>query len=158
MSGDAHCDGEELTGHAIIAGFGVPGRAAAESLSARRVPYCVIELNPQTVHRCAKAGTHIIAGDVCSEDTLRRAGVERATLLVLAVPAEQAVLEAVRVARRLNPSLRIVARCHFISSGMEARRRGADDVVVEEQAVAEEMTKLLDTTLVEPLHAGEGPP
>jgi len=137
-----------LSGHSIIAGFGVPGRAVAELLAARHQPFCVIELNPQTVERCAHVGVHIIAGDVCDEQTLLRAGVERAALLVLAVPSDPAVLEAVRVARRLNPGLRIFARCRFISSGMEAHRRGADEVIVEEQVVARELTQRIDAGVI----------
>src|SRR6266478_6914555 len=118
--GDEACEGGDLKDHAIIAGFGVPGRAVADVLAARHTRFCVIELNPKTVERCSHVGVHIIAGDVCDEDTLRRAGVEHATLLVLAVPSDPAVLEAVRVARSLNPTVRILARCRFTSSGMEA--------------------------------------
>lgn len=137
-------DGQHLRNHAIIAGFGVPGRAVADVLAARQVPFCVIELNPQTVERCSHRGVHIIAGDVCNEESLRKAGVEHATLLVLAVPSDPAVLQAVRLARRLSAAVRIIARCRFISSGMEAHRLGANEVVVEEQAVAREMTRLLE--------------
>ena len=145
MAAEEACQNSDaLNGHAVIAGFGVPGRAAAEALAARHVPFCVIELNPQTVARCSHVGVHIIAGDVCDEQTLRRAGVDRASLLVLAVPSDPAVLEAVRIARGLNPTARIIARCRFISSGMEAHRRGADEVIVEEQVVAKEITKLLE--------------
>lgn len=145
MTADYTCqNGDVLSGHAIIAGFGVPGRAAAEFLAAHALPFCVIELNPQTVARCSHTGVHIISGDVCDEQTLRRAGVERAALLVLAVPSDPAVLEAIRIARGLNATVRIVARCRFISSGMEAHRRGADDVVVEEQAVARDITRVLE--------------
>jgi monovalent cation:H+ antiporter-2, CPA2 family len=136
-----------LSGHAIIAGFGVPGRAVADVLAANGVEFCVVELNPNTVERCSHIGVHIIAGDVCNEETLRRAGVDRSTLLVLAVPNDNAVLEAVSVARRLNPTLHILARCRFISAGMEAHRRGASEVIIEEQAVASEMTRLLEAGL-----------
>jgi CPA2 family monovalent cation:H+ antiporter-2 len=132
-----------LSGHAIIAGFGVPGRAVADVLAANGVEFCVVELNPKTVERCSHIGVHIIAGDVCTEETLRRAGVDRSTLLVLAVPNDNAVLDAVSLARRMNPTLHIVARCRFISAGMEAHRRGANEVIVEEQVVASEMTRLL---------------
>jgi len=146
-NGDWCGDGDSLNGHAVIAGFGVPGRAVADLLAARRMPFCVVELNPKTVERCSHVGVHIIAGDVCDEETLRRAGVEQASLLVLAVPSDTAVLEAVSVARRLNPTVRIVARCRFISSGMEAHRRGADQVIIEEQVVAQELERMLDASL-----------
>lgn len=133
--------------HAIVAGFGVPGRVAADSLLAGGVVLCVIELNRTTVERCATTKYHVIEGDVCEEDVLRRAGVDRATLLVLAVPNDAAVLEAITVARRLNPKLRILARCRFISSGMEAHRRGANEVVIEEQVVAQELQRRIETNV-----------
>jgi voltage-gated potassium channel Kch len=147
MSGSDCDNGHSLSGHAIIAGFGVPGRAAADVLAARQTPFCVVELNPTTVERCSHVGVHIIAGDVCDPDTLRRAGVEHAALLVLAVPSDPAVLEAVRVARELNPTVRIIARCRFISSGMEAHRRGADQVIIEEQIVAQELERVLEAAV-----------
>ena len=147
MADDA-CDGDfNHRNHAIVAGFGVPGRVAADSLLAKNMPFCVVELNRATVERCATSKYHVIEGDVCDEETLRRAGVEHATLLVLAVPNDSAVLEAITVARRLNPKLRILARCRFISSGMEAHRRGATQVVIEEQVVAQELQRLIEGTV-----------
>jgi CPA2 family monovalent cation:H+ antiporter-2 len=131
-------------GHAIIAGFGVPGRAVADVLAAREVPFCVIELNRSTVERCSHAGVRIIEGDVIEESVLRGAGVEQSKLLVLAVPSDEAVLKAIRVARRLNPRIRIIARCRFVSAGMQAHQLGANEVIIEEHVVANEMKKLLE--------------
>lgn len=130
-------------GHTIIAGFGIPGRAAADWLADRGLTYCVIEQNPQTVQRCGRAGTPIIAGDVRDEATLRAAGIEHAAALVLTVPDDRATLEAIAIARRLNPTARIVARCAFTSAGLEATRRGATSVIVAEQVVAHEIVRLL---------------
>jgi len=139
------CEVCPFSGHAIIAGFGVPGRAVAELLEGRDVPFCVIELNPKTVDRCSDNGMHMIEGDVANERTLRRAGIERAVLFAIAIPNEPAVLEAVRLARAMNPTLHIMARCHFISAGIEAHRRGANDVVIEEMIVGQEFARLLET-------------
>jgi len=138
------CALEEMRGHAIIAGFGVPGRAVAEALARQGVPFCVIELNAETVHRCALVGVHIIEGSADSDGVLRSAGIERAALLILALPNDPAVLEGVRVARLLNPTVHIIARCRYISSGMEAHRRGASETIVEEQTVAEEFARRLE--------------
>jgi voltage-gated potassium channel Kch len=149
MNGDGCADPNSLHRHAIIAGFGVPGRAVADLLVSQKLPFCVIELNTLTVERCSHRGVHIIEGDVCNEETLRKAGVERAALLVLAVPSDPAVLDAVRTARRLNPTLRILARCRFISSGMEAHRLGANQVIVEEQVVAQELTRIVESVMPE---------
>lgn len=145
VDSETHCDPCPWSGHCVIAGFGVPGRAAADVLAARGQQFCVIELNPATVDRCAHNGMHMIEGDASSEQTLRYAGVDRASFLALTMPNEASVLEAVKLARAMNPSLRILARCHFISAGMEAHRRGANEVVIEEQVVAQEIMRLLNS-------------
>ena len=129
--------------HAIVAGFGLPGRMAAEWLEERGIAYSVVELNPQTVERCGKAGTKIIAGSITEESTLRAAGIDSSFLLILAVPNDQAVLEAITLARKLNPTIQIIARCAFTSVGFEATRRGADKVIVAEQVVAGAFVKML---------------
>jgi voltage-gated potassium channel len=141
---------ETLTNHTIVAGFGVPGRAAADWLAEHAMPYCVVELNPATVTRCGKYGVPIIAGDVNDEAILRQAGIERAATLILAVPNDNAVLSAITIARRLNPAIAVIARCNFISAGLEATRRGAREVIIAEQVVAGELLRVLtersDTT------------
>ncbi len=131
-----------LRNHGIIAGFGIPGREVANLLDDRGVPFVVVEMNPQTVQRTAKAGLNIIHGDIATEPVLRAAGVDRATLLALAIPDDAAVLRTIDLARRLNPHVRILARCRRVSAAIEATRRGADDVVSEEQIIGAEFARL----------------
>jgi voltage-gated potassium channel Kch len=130
--------------HAIIAGFGVPGRAFAEWMTHRNLPFVVIEQNELIVDRCGKTGTAIIAGDVRSEAALLHAGIERANMLALTIPMESVVLEAIAVARKLNPTIKIIARVQYISSGLDAIRRGADEAVVAEELAAREFVRLLE--------------
>jgi CPA2 family monovalent cation:H+ antiporter-2 len=134
----------DLSGHAIIAGYGVPGRAFAEWMTIRKLPYIVIEQNESIVQRCSATGASIIAGDVRSEHAMLRAGIERASLLALTVPIENVVLEAVSIARKLNPKVRIIARVQYISAGLDAVRRGADEAVVAEELAAREFVRLLE--------------
>src|ERR1700679_1324681 len=102
--------------HVIIAGFGIAGRAVAEALDRLDRPYCVVELNPQTVTRCTRIGVSIIEGDVREEAVLQRASIATAAVLALAMPDEQQTLAALKVARRLNPTIKILARCTFTSA------------------------------------------
>ena len=90
-----------------------------------------------------KTGTHIVEGDVTDPEALKRAGVETAAGLIIAIPHEAAAVQATAVARRLNPSMKIIARTHYLSSGIEARTHGADAVVVAEQVVAVEMSRMV---------------
>jgi voltage-gated potassium channel Kch len=132
-----------LSGHAVVAGFGVPGRAVADLLHAQGLSYCVIEKNSDTVERCRKLDMCIVEGDAGDATALLRAGIDRAVVFACTVPNDDAMYAAVEEARRLNPKIRIIARCRYVSSGLEAARRGADDVVVEEQAVAQAFEGLL---------------
>ena len=136
-------DPQTQPAHAIIAGFGVPGRVVAEMLESRGTPYTVIETNPATVTRACKPGRRLVCGDASDPQVLRNAGIESATLLVIAIPDESAALACTRVARHLNPTLHIITRTHYTSIGMEAKQLGANEVVVAEQAVAREFAKLL---------------
>lgn len=143
-----------LTGHGIIVGFGIPGRAAANLFESRGFPFCVVEMNPATVERCATAGLLILQGDAADEQVLRRAGIERAAVLALAMPNETAVLDVVALARRLSPAVRILARCRHVSTAIEAARRGANDVLSEEQVVAEAFARQVGQLV--PQAAGAG--
>lgn len=129
--------------YVIIAGYGVPGRSIAEYLAAEKINFTVIERNPITVTRCQVGGTRIIAGDARDADTLRKAEIHKATEVAVTIPDELAVLDVVEQARRLNPSVRIIARCSYISAGMEATRRGANDVIVAERVVAAAFRRLI---------------
>jgi CPA2 family monovalent cation:H+ antiporter-2 len=127
----------------IIAGYGVPGRAVAETLRKKGVSYCIIELNPTTVHRCELGHVPIIEGDCTDAAVLERAGIAQASLFVIMIPNEKAAVQATEVARRLSPKIRIITRCHYTSTGIEARARGANEVVVSEIVVAAEVARLL---------------
>jgi len=130
--------------HAIIAGFGVPGRAVAEWMANHNIDFVVIEQNLDIVQRCGGRALSIIAGNVLDEEVLKRAGIERASVIAIALPNESVVLDTVSLARRLNPTIKIIARCTFISGGLEASRRGADETIVAEETAAREFVRLLD--------------
>jgi CPA2 family monovalent cation:H+ antiporter-2 len=133
----------DISGHVIVAGFGVPGRVVADLLESRGIKYCVIELNPSTCERCQLSGVPIHAGDVTNPDVLREAHIDTAAMFIVAIPDEKAALEATRQARLLNPTVKIITRCHFTSAGFEAKRFGADDVVIAEQVVATELAAVV---------------
>ena len=138
-----------LTGHGIVAGFGIPGRAVANLLTKRGIPYCVVEMNGETVDRCRASGLTIFQGDAAGEADLLRAGIERAVVLALAMPNKEAVLTGIPLARRLNPNVKILARCRHVSTALQAMKAGADEVLSEEQVVAEGFCKMMQDLLAE---------
>lgn len=138
---------------AIIAGYGLPGRAVAEALKSLNQAFCIIELNPTTVHRCELGHVPIIEGDCTDPAVLRNAGIQSATTFIIMIPNEKAAIEATTRARQLNPSIRIITRCHYTSAGLIAKAHGADEVIVAEQVVAAEATKMVHSILGRPISA-----
>jgi voltage-gated potassium channel Kch len=124
-------------------GFGLSGRSCANALLAQHVSICVIEKNAVTVERCALGGLQIMQGDASDEETLRQAGIEHASEVAITIPEEEGTLQVLDRVRRMNPKVHVIARCTFVSGGMEAIRRGANEVVVAEQVVAGEFSRIM---------------
>lgn len=143
---DAAPHANELTGHVIIAGYGIVGRCVAENLAAHKVPFCIVELNPATVSRLSHGPVPIIEGDVKDEAVLHKAGIARASAVALAMPDERGTLEALKVVRQMRPDVKVIARCTFSSAGLQAAKLGAAAVVAE-QVVAREFTQVLEKSL-----------
>jgi CPA2 family monovalent cation:H+ antiporter-2 len=132
---------------AIVAGFGMPGRAAAETLAERGLRVTVIELNDATVRRCTQY--RMVLGDASDPQTLVEAGVEQASVFVVAVPSDPVALRITREVHKANPAAHLVTRCHYVSTGMEARRCGAHEVIVAEHVLASAVADVLARTVHE---------
>lgn len=128
---------------AIVAGFGVVGRAVVESLEARGFRVTIIETNEKVVARQPEGPRRFLVGSACQSDTLRKAGLPEADCLVLTMPDEGDAVAAAGLADSIHSACFIVARTNFVSQGLLARKLGADAVVVEEIATAEAMAKLV---------------
>jgi len=72
--------------HYIVCGYGRVGRNAALELQRVGVPFLVIDRNEQRVERASHAGMLVIRADATRDDTLREAGIERASGFISALP------------------------------------------------------------------------
>lgn len=124
--------------HVIIAGYGVGGRFIAEYLKERQMPFVVVEMNGVTCEAQRTIGVPVIQGDISNEAVLRQAGVETAAVLALSIPDESAAIRATEIANAIKPEIHIIASTQYTSSGLKALQSGADEVIVAEQAVAQE--------------------
>jgi len=134
-----------MQNHVIIAGYGVGGRFIAEYLNEKHIPFVVVELNAETCATQRDLGVEIIQGDISEEEVLRHAGVETASILALAIPDEDAALRATETADAIRPEIHIIASTRYTSTGLQALQKGADDVIVAEQAVAQEFYRRIAT-------------
>jgi monovalent cation:H+ antiporter-2, CPA2 family len=130
-----------LQGHIIIAGFGRVGRYAADVLRKLNLPTVVIELDQHAVQRVRAAGLPVIYGDAGSAVVLDVAGVHRARLLLVTVPAAVDVDHIVKQVRRLNPALHIIARAARLAQVEALREAGVYEVVQPEFEAGLEMVR-----------------
>ncbi|WP_029893875.1 cation:proton antiporter [Desulfohalovibrio reitneri] len=148
--GRPHTGGhKELRDHLVVIGFGPTGRHVVQAAKAWRVPYWIIEGNPDTVRTEASHGEPISFGDATSSHILEEAGIENARMVAVAVSDPVASRRAVDQVRRLNPRVRILVRSTFLTDLKEFRDMGADDVVTSEMEASVEMVaRMLRTWLV----------
>jgi CPA2 family monovalent cation:H+ antiporter-2 len=122
--------------HVIIAGFGPGGRGLADRLEVMKVPYVIVDLNPTTIQRQARAGRQVVFGDIANPDVLEAAGLPQADAVIVTIPDDEAALRAVQAVRQAAPDVFIGVRTQFLSGMMRALELGATEVVVAEVAVA----------------------
>ncbi|MEJ5226729.1 monovalent cation:proton antiporter-2 (CPA2) family protein [Thermodesulfovibrio sp.] len=118
--------------HVIIIGFGLNGRNLARVLKETKIPYTILELNPDTVRKMKKKGEPIYYGDGTSQEILHKLGLKRAKALVVAISDPTATRRIVQIAKTENPKIHIIVRTRFITEMEELRKLGADEVIPEE--------------------------
>ncbi|MFN4132477.1 MAG: cation:proton antiporter, partial [Caldimicrobium sp.] len=131
--------------HTIVVGFGVCGRNVAFGLKLLKIPYIVLELNLATVKHYRKKGEPIYFADATYSEILKKFGIEKAKVLVIAIGDSFAVRKIIKIAKTLNPHIYIIARSQFVAEIDELLNYGADEVISEEfEASLELFVKVLE--------------
>ncbi len=126
---------------AVIAGFGPVGRAVADRLDLLAIPYTIIELNAETVERQRALGRSAVYGDATNSEVLEAVHVESASVVVLAIPDDDATIRSCRAIRTRAPDAFIAARASVLRQGLAIKEAGASVVTVDEIAAAESLTR-----------------
>ncbi|MCF8044402.1 MAG: potassium channel protein [Desulfarculaceae bacterium] len=101
---------EKLENHYIICGYGRIGRMLCKLVKEETSNMVVIEKDEALVSVLEKDNMLYLNGDASSEETLRKAGIERAAYFVAALATDTANVFLVLTARQLNPMIYIMAR------------------------------------------------
>jgi len=122
----------KITNHVVIVGFGLNGKNVSKVLSNSHIPFIVLELNPETVRVEKKHGISIIYGDATKESVLSHVNIKTARSVIIAISDASATRRIVELARRLNPSVYIIARTRYTNEINPLYSLGANDVIPEE--------------------------
>ncbi len=125
-------DTRNLQGHYVVCGGGFTGEHIVGELLATSRPFVLVETREERVRFLQEHfGSRFpaIIGDATHDETLKEAGVERASGLFAAISSDKDNLIITISARLLQPKLRIVCRSIDESVERKMRTAGADVVV-----------------------------
>jgi voltage-gated potassium channel len=117
-----------LNDHYILCGFGRVGEEISREFADRKIPFVVVEINPEAIERAERRGVLLLVGDATTDEALREAGIMRAQCLLAASDSDSGNTFIVLTAKALNPALFIVARAGIPESEPRMLRAGADRV------------------------------
>jgi CPA2 family monovalent cation:H+ antiporter-2 len=120
----------------VVVGFGPTGRTVVRLLRDNRITPTVIELNMDAVRALREDGVEAIYGDATRQETLEAAGVARCASLILGSAGMAHSTEVIRIARRLNPRIRVLARAAYLRDVPALKDAGANRVYSGEGEVA----------------------
>jgi voltage-gated potassium channel len=124
---------ESLRDHYVVCGHGRMGEILCSGLREEKVPFVVIEGEPENSEALAARGILVVAGDATQDQVLLQAGVKRAKALVAVVSSDvdnlYIVLSARELCRQDNPYLYILSRATDDTAMTKITRAGADRVI-----------------------------
>jgi CPA2 family monovalent cation:H+ antiporter-2 len=121
---------------AVIVGYGPTGRTVVRLLRENDITPTVIELNVGSVRTLREEGVDAIYGDAAQPETLAAANTAKAGVLILGSAGMANGPEVIRLARSLNPNIRVLARATYLRDVPALEGAGATAVYSGEGEVA----------------------
>jgi voltage-gated potassium channel len=148
----------DLSGHHIICGYGRVGRRLAEDLQAAGRPVVAVDRADEEIATLQEENLLYVQGDAEKEDTLEKAGIDRAHGLILALPEDSSNVFVALTAREMNPDLFILARTVDHDNTNKLLNAGADKVIAPSEVGADRMAQVVlrpnvDEFMEQVLHA-----
>jgi voltage-gated potassium channel len=134
---------ESLNNHIIICGYGRNGKQAATKLLAYKKPFVVIEKDKDAVERYQSEIIPFIEGNANEDEVLQKAGIERASTLISALPNDADNLFVVLSARQINKKLHIISRASQEASYSKLKLAGANNVILPDKIGGDHMASLV---------------
>jgi voltage-gated potassium channel len=127
-----------LRDHTVVVGYGTKGRSAVRALlddGYDRHQIVAVDNDPGHIADAGDDGVAAVSGDGTRSDVLRRAEVQQAARVIVAVPRDDAAVLVTLTARRLaGDRAFIVAAVRESENAGLLRDGGADNVVVSSEA------------------------
>jgi len=126
-------DASEQSEHIIIVGFGRVGQAVANILTQNAVDFIALDTDAAQVRKMQEQNCHVFLGDAAKTETLKHAGILKASTLLITMDNPKAAKHLLEQVRHAYPHLFIVVRSKDNAHAKELMEAGANQVVPETQ-------------------------
>jgi len=118
--------------HLVIVGFGINGQNLAKVSKKAKIPYIIVETNPDTVKKYKEKGEKIYYGDISNPSVLEHINIKNARIAVIAISDPSATRKAIHEIRKICKNVYIIVRTRYINEINDLINLGADQVISEE--------------------------
>lgn len=136
---------KKMHDHIIVCGYGRNGQQAVHKLLAYKQRFVVIEKDESVVDKYSSEMVLFINGNANEDDVLKRAGIEKASTLICALPNDADNLFVVLSARQINENLKIISRATEETTLKKLKLAGANNVIMPDKIGGEHMASLVVT-------------
>jgi voltage-gated potassium channel len=136
---------EKMHHHVIICGFGRNGQQAAKTLKAHKIKFVIVEKNAENLRTALEDDPDLVyvQDDATDDDTLIKAGVEKARALLVTLPEDADNVFIVLSARSLNSHLQIISRASNHGATAKLYKAGANNVIMPDMIGGTHMATLV---------------
>ncbi|MFP5343782.1 MAG: cation:proton antiporter [Candidatus Limnocylindria bacterium] len=132
---------EERRPTVVIMGAGRVGRVVIKAVRRRGFRCVVVDRDPRRLEGITALGATVVFGDAANPEILKRLGLDRAQILIVAIGDPLTERLATERALRINPRLSIAARARGLREIDALRRLGASRVADPEAEAAFELAR-----------------
>lgn len=125
---------EELpfSNHLVICGYGRVGKYIGRALQMEAIPFVVVDYNHEVAQELKSQGIQVVYGDPAEKDVLDYAQVDKARVLVIAIPDRHTQEMVIANAQSLNRRIRIICRTHHEEDQKHLKALGVQTIVQPE--------------------------
>jgi CPA2 family monovalent cation:H+ antiporter-2 len=125
-----------VSDHTIIVGYGRVGSVIGAELARQGQRFIIIEYDRAAADKLREQGQSVVFGNAAASVVLEAAHVKTAKLLVVTVPDGFVAGTISNQARKINPTIRVIARSHSEDQVKFLQRQGVDLAVMGEHELA----------------------
>jgi len=131
-------------GHTILIGYGELGKLVSDELTAKQLPFVIVEDHPDILRGTQNPDIPAIYGDANAPGVLAEANIGQARHLILTISDAIVAGHLISHAHSLNSSIITIARANSEAEADYLQQQGATHVMISKREVAKNLVMLVE--------------